>query len=96
MTKEQFEKYEGTLHCRCCNRDVPKIHMQYKRVYQNGDVARCNVCDWIKRHKGIPIVNDFTEDEIRIALYFFIYEESNYINDLAKILDFWLKYFDIS
>lgn len=86
MTKEQFEKYEGTLYCKSCNHNVPKMHMQYKRVYQNGDIASCNVCDWIKRHKGIPIIDGFTENEIKIALYFFIYEESNYINDLAKIL----------
>jgi len=87
MTKEEFENYEGVLHCKTCNHDVPKMHIAYKRVYKNGDVARCNVCDWIKRHKGIPQIDGFSEDEIKIALYFFIYEQSIYMNDLAQMLN---------
>ena len=87
MTKEQYEKYDGMLHCKNCGHDVPKIHMAYKRVYRNGDVARCNVCDWIKRHNGIPVIEGFTEEEIKTALYFLIYEKSFYINDLADIID---------
>ena len=50
MIKEQFENYKGTLHCKNCMNDVPKIHISHRRVYQNGDIAHCNVCDWIKRH----------------------------------------------
>lgn len=84
MTKEQFENYKGTLHCKNCMNDVPKIHISHRRVYQNGDIAHCNVCDWIKRHNGVPFIDGFTEDEVKVALYFFIYEKSSYINDLAE------------
>lgn len=86
MTKEEFENYDGLLYCKACNKNVSKIHMPYKKVYKNGDIARCNVCEWIKRHKGIPIINGFSEDEIKTALYFLLYEESELINDLADKL----------
>lgn len=87
MTKEQYDNYTGELYCRTCKRNVPKIHMYYKKVYQNGDVTRCNVCDWLKRHDGIPQIDGFNEQEILTALYFFIYEESIYINDLSQKLE---------
>lgn len=86
MTKENFEKYEGMLHCKTCGHDVPKLHISYNKVYTNGDIARCNVCEWIKRHNGIPNVEGFSESDIELALYFIIYEKSSYLNDLADML----------
>lgn len=86
MTKEEFDNYEGLLHCRTCGHDVPKIHIEHKRVYKNGDITRCNVCEWIKRHNGIPTISGFSKDEILIALYFLLYEKSIYMNDLADEL----------
>ena len=86
MTKEEFDNYKGLLHCRTCGHDVLKIHINYKKVYKNGDIARCNVCEWIKRHNGVPTINGFSKDEILIALYFLLYEKSIYINDLADEL----------
>lgn len=86
MTKEEFEKYNGMLHCKNCGENVPKIHIAYKKVYKNGDISRCNVCEWIKRHNGIPKVDGFNESEIIMALHFLLYEESIYINDLANKL----------
>lgn len=83
MTKETFENYDGDLFCKCCKRNVPKIHMHHKKVYADGSVARCNVCEWIKRHKGIPTISGYSENEIVTALYFFIYEKSEFINELA-------------
>lgn len=87
MTKEEFNQYTGELHCKTCNKKVPKIHMDYRKVHKNGEVAKCNVCEWIKRHDGIPIIEGFSEDEIIKTLHFFIYEESKYINDLATKID---------
>ena len=86
MTKEEFDNYEGLLHCRTCKHDVPKIHINYKKVHKNGDIARCNVCEWIKRHNGIPIINGFSKDEVLKALYFLLYEKSIYMNDLSEEL----------
>lgn len=86
MTKEEFDNYKGLLHCRTCGHDVLKIHINYKKVYKNGDIARCNVCEWIKRHNGVPTINEFSKDEILTALYFLLYEKSIYINDLADEL----------
>ena len=87
MTKEQFENYNGLLHCKTCNKYVPKIHMNYKKVHKNGDVTRCNVCEWLKRHKDVLNIISFDEDDIVTTLHFFIYEESYYINDLANKLN---------
>lgn len=86
MTKEEFDNYEGLLHCRTCKHDVPKIHINYKKVHKNGDIARCNVCEWIKRHNGTPIINGFSKDEVLKALYFLLYEKSIYMNDLSEEL----------
>ena len=86
MTKEEFENYEGMLHCTKCNHDVPKIHIEHKRVYKNGNISHCNVCDWIDRINGVPQIDGFTKEEIIKTLYFFIYEQSQYINDLSAIL----------
>ena len=44
--------------------------MSYKKVYKNGDIARCNVCEWIKRHNGIPYINGFDQIEIVTTLHF--------------------------
>ncbi len=84
MTKEEFENYRGLLYCKTCGHKVPKMHMYYKKVYKNGDITKCNVCEWIKRHNGIPKVEGFSESEILITLYFLLYEESIYINNLAN------------
>ena len=87
MTKEEFDNYNGLLHCRTCGHDVPKIHTAHQKVHKNGDVTRCNVCEWIKRHNGIPSIPGFSKDEILIALYFLLYEKSIYMNDLANELE---------
>ena len=86
MTKEEFNNYNKLLHCKNCGMDVPKIHIDYKKVYKNGDIARCNVCEWVKRHNGIPLIDNFNETEIINALHFLLYEKSIYINDLAENL----------
>ena len=86
MTKEEFDNYNNSLYCRTCKRKVPKIHVNYKKVHKNWDVTRCNVCEWIKRHNGIPIIEGFSKNEVLNALYFLLYEKSEYINDLADEL----------
>ena len=49
MTKDIFDSYDKLLYCRTCNRYIPKIHMHYKKVYANGDITRCNVCEWLRK-----------------------------------------------
>ena len=83
MTKEQFDLYKGKLHCKTCGKDVPKVHIEYRKVYKNGNIARCNVCEWIKRHNGIPKINGFTTEEIKIVLYDILYNDSCCLNDVA-------------
>ena len=87
MTKEEFNNYNDLLYCKTCKHKVPKIHIYYKKVYKNGDITRCSVCEWIKRHNGIPVISGFSENEILTALYFLLYEKSIYINDLADELN---------
>ena len=87
MTKEQYENYNGLLFCKTCKIYVPKLHCYYKRVYQDGSIKFCNVCQWINRHNGVPNIDGFTEEEIKAALYFFIYEENGYLNTLAENLN---------
>lgn len=87
MTKEQFEKYnKNTAYCECCDREIDIEYISYRNLRLDGTAKRCNFCDWIFRHKGIPHVNGFTEEQIRYALEFILFEKSLYINDLANEL----------
>ena len=88
MTKEQFEKYDkDTVYCECCNRIINVKNVSYKNLRLNGTVKRCNFCDWIFRHKGVPHIDDFTKEQIEYALEFILFEKSLYINDLANELN---------
>lgn len=87
MTKEIFENYTGLLHCLSCDQDVPKTHIFYKKVHSNGDILRCNVCEWIKKYPDKMHHKKFTYDEIVRFLHFFIYEESIYLNQLSEIMN---------
>ena len=73
MTKEDFDMYTGMLHCNTCGKLVPKIHIDHKKVHKNGDILRCNVCEWIKRHNGIPKIDNFSDEEIIAFLHFTLY-----------------------
>lgn len=84
MTKEQFEKYnKNTAYCECCRRTINIKNISYKNLRLDGTTKRCNLCDWIFRHKGLPSVDGFTEKQVKYALEFILFEKSLYINDLA-------------
>lgn len=87
MTKEDFDIYTGMLHCNTCGKLVPKIHIDHKKVHKNGDILRCNVCEWIKRHNGIPKIDNFSDEEIIAFLHFTLYPNSIYLNDIADELN---------
>lgn len=87
MTKEQFEKYDkDTAYCECCNRVINIKNISYKNLHLDGTAKRCNYCDWIFRHDGLPLVDGFSEEQVRYALEFILFEKSLYINDLANEL----------
>lgn len=84
MTKEQFEKFDkDKVFCECCNRMVEVKNVSYDKIHLDGTAKRCKLCDWIHRHKGLPIIDGFTEEQIKYALEFILFEKSLYINDLA-------------
>lgn len=87
MTKELFEQYDGLLFCKTCGREFPKIHINHKRVYPDGSVTRCGVCDWIKRNQHKMNIENFSEEEIVEFLHFLFYDESYYLNDIADRLN---------
>lgn len=87
MTKDNFEKYDGLLHCLTCGKDVPKIHINYRKVHKNGDILRCNVCEWIKAHPDKLIHEKFTKDEIIEFLHLLMYEKCIYLNDICNLLN---------
>lgn len=87
MTKEQFKKYgKDTVYCECCNRIVKTQNVSYSKIRLDGTTQRCKLCDWIYRHKGIPTVDTFTEEQVKSTLEFMLFEKSLYINDLADEL----------
>ena len=87
MTKEQFEKYDkNVVYCECCGRTLNIKYVAYKNIRLDGTAKRCNFCDWIFRHKGLPFVDGFTREQIEYALEFILFEKSLYVNDLANEL----------
>lgn len=87
MTKEQFEKYDkDTAYCECCNRVIDIKNISYRNLHLDGTAKRCNYCDWIFRHDGLPLVDSFSEEQVKYALEFILFEKSLYINDLANEL----------
>ena len=88
MTKEQFEKFDkDTIYCECCNRTLDVQCFSYHRIHLDGTALRCKSCDWIFRHKGLPVIDGFSEEQIKYALEFILFEKSLYINDLANELN---------
>lgn len=84
MTREQFENYKNdTVFCECCNRVIDVKNASYRYMRLDGTVKRCSFCDWIHRHKGMPSIDGFTEEQVKYALEFILFEKSLYINDLA-------------
>ena len=87
MTKEQFKKYDKKVaYCKCCNRMIDIKNVAYRNLHLDGTAKRCNFCDWVFRHNGLPLVEGFTENQIEYALEFILFEKSLYINDLADEL----------
>lgn len=88
MTKEQFKKYtKKTAFCICCNREMPIKNFMYSYMRLDGTASQCRYCAWLRRNNGFPILDNYTKMQIQTALEFLIFEESTYINDLAKKLD---------
>lgn len=88
MTKEQFEKFDKDMvYCECCNRILDVQYFSYHRIHLDGTALRCKSCDWIFRHEGLPIIDEFSEEQIKYALEFVLFEKSLYINDLANELN---------
>lgn len=86
MDKETYENYSGMLYCKSCKRYVPKEHMYYKKVYPDGSVTRCNVCEWIKRHPDKLSFDGFSEEEILNFLHIMFYDKYEYIDNFADVM----------
>ena len=88
MTKKQYEEFDREqVYCECCGRMINTKNVSYKNLRLDGTTRRCNFCDWIYRHKGLPLVEGFSEEQIKYAIEFILFEKSLYINDLADELD---------
>ena len=99
MTKEVYDKYDGLLYCKTCKSFFPKIHIDHKKVYPDGSVTRCGVCEWIKRNSNKLNIDGYTDEEIKCFLHFLFYADTHYLNDIAEqlnrtledILDLYIK-----
>lgn len=96
MTKEKFEKFDKTkyVYCECCQQNKPTSSFSYTNIKTNTRSAiRCKSCDWLYRnHKGnIPIIDGFTDDEIRTTIIFMLEDDDIYVNTLSNILNRTIK-----
>ncbi len=85
MTKEQFENYNGKIYCIKCNHDIPKGKVNYKYVRKDGSVLKCNVCQWIDRHNGIPNIEGLTKDDVVNLLHYVLNDLNPTINKIAEM-----------
>ena len=85
MTKEQFLNFnEEYVYCECCGRTVSINDTTYGKIKANGSTSRCNLCDWIHRHNGIPDIDRFTSCQIETALEMILFQTSSFVNDIAE------------
>lgn len=70
--------------CVDCNKLLPKNYFSGSNIFKKKNAGHCRVCDWIKRHKGIPHIEGFTDAQVKSALEFLLYHKSDYINDMAE------------
>lgn len=92
MTKENFKKFDKTkdIYCECCHQNKPTSSFNYRNIKTNVRSAnRCKTCDWFYRnHKGnMPVIDGFTEYEIRTTVTFMLEDNDIYINTLSDILN---------
>jgi len=85
MTKENFENLNNeTIHCKHCNRNLPKKCFSYSYVTKDGSASRCKYCDWLIRHNGTPKIEEYNLDLINDVLEDIIFERINYLNELSE------------
>ena len=83
MKAQEYKDYNKvTGYCNYCNIERPKEMFSPSLLLKDG-TGRCKICDWIKRHNGIPIYKDFTEDEMYHIIETLFINDTTIINDLA-------------
>lgn len=84
MTKNAFKNYTNEYtFCESCKRSLPTSNFSYSYIKIDGTASRCNYCDWLKRHDGIPEIDGYTNDQIKMAVEFIVLNKLNNANDLA-------------
>ena len=82
-TQEYKDYHKATGFCKQCNAERPKEMFSPSLLLKDG-TGRCKICDWIKKHNGIPIYGSFTEDEMYKIICFLFLNEETIVNDLAS------------
>lgn len=85
MTKKEFDKIEQKLHCSQCDRELDKSQFSYHDISKKGKCL-CKACVWENLHNGLPIVDGFSEYEVRKILHM-IFNDVCYVNEMAVEMD---------
>lgn len=75
------------IYCASCKRYVNSKYVSAALIRKDGTARRCKSCNWIFARKGIPYIDNFSENEIRLSIDFLLFKESSYLNDLAEKLN---------
>lgn len=88
-SREKYNKIpnDKLIQCNCCGKKYTKDKFELKHIWEDEEHAiRCSYCDWLKRHNNIiPIIDGWSEEEIKLAIKFLLLNDSPYINDLESI-----------
>ena len=82
-TQEYKDYHKATGFCKYCNVERPKEMFSPGLLLKDG-TGRCKICDWIKKHNGIPIYDSFTEDEMYKIICSLFLNDETIVNDLAS------------
>ena len=76
------------IHCKICDRDLTKNSFTYRDVQENCNIGICRYCCWLRRHNDtIPLIDGWTESEVKLLIDFIMNNESIYLNDALSLFN---------
>lgn len=88
MTQEKFSKYnKSTAYCECCKKDRDIKLFSYRNLRDNGTAKFCNICEWMRVHGGIPIIDGVPQEKIQYVIEYMLARHFVIVNDIAKKIE---------
>lgn len=86
--KKKYMSIPDTDQVECveCGRIISKKHFGIRNLYEDGKRGKCAMCDWLRRHKSIPEIDGWDNQEVYTMIDFLLTNDSPYLNDLQPLI----------